>query len=276
VASGKVRKIRNHDFVLSSQEQQQGYCLACSNTAVTDLLIEANEALSPKDLPRQQIRCNVRKLESVSDALLLVHVQTPRTQTLRFMAGQRVTVTLESGEKRDLAVASCPCDGRNLQFLVRLRGGDPFTEQLAASQKGETLLVQGPHGDFLLEEEAIESAVFVAVGDGFGPIKSQIEHAIAIDNAARMLLFRIDSAPHGGPLGNLCRSWDDALDNLRYRRLAADTSAAEAVKTIATACGELADCRLYVAGPPSWVQEFLTAAKAKGARDDYLRGDFLE
>ena len=99
VLQGRVSKVREHDYVLSAREQEEGYCLACSNTAVSDVLLEAREALTAADLPHQEIRCLVHKTEAVSEGLNLLHVQTPRTKTLRFMAGQRVNMTLEDGQQ---------------------------------------------------------------------------------------------------------------------------------------------------------------------------------
>jgi CDP-4-dehydro-6-deoxyglucose reductase len=271
VLKGETRRVRDHDYVLSAQERADGFVLACSNTAVTDILIEASEAFIPGDLPQQQVRCTVRKLEPIGDDLTLVHVQTPRTQTLRFMAGQQVTLTLENGQHRDLAVASCPCDARNLQFLVRSIPGDRFADTLLAAAKAQTVLIEGPMGDFLLEEEATEPAVFVAVEDGFAPIKSLIEHAIAIDNVARMYLYRIDDMPHGSMFGNLCRSWNDALDNFLYRRLSPQTSPADALAEIRKDVPALADARMYLAGPSTWVRSFALQAQAEGTRPERLR-----
>jgi len=266
VAEGRVRKIRDHDYVLSALEREQGYCLACSNTAVTDVLLEAREALSPGDLPQQEIRCVVKKVDAVSEGLSLVHVQTPRTHTLRFMAGQHVTVTLEDGQRRELAVASCPCDGRNLEFLVRRREGDRFVADLLNGRDGQTLLIEGPRGDFLLEEDAMGPAVFVAVGDGFAPIKSLVEHAIAIDNAAAFHLFRIDAVPPGSLLGRLCRSWHDALDNFAYYRLEPPIGPAEVIERI-VGIGDLAAFSFYVAAPSDWLNAFVEGARARGASD---------
>ena len=168
-------------------------------------------------------------------------------------------------------MASCPCDACNLQFLVRSAPGDSFADTLLSAAKGETVLIEGPRGDFLLEEEATEPAIFVAVDDGFGPIKSLIEHAIAIDNVARMYLYRIDDIPHGSMFGNLCRSWNDALDNLMYRRLNAATLPADVLSEIRKDVSALAACRMYVAGPADWVSEFAAHAQAEGMRAELLR-----
>ena len=133
------------------------------------------------------------------------------------------------------------------------------------------MLIEGPRGDFLLEEEATEPAVFVAVDDGFAPIKSLIEHAIAIDNVARMYLYRIDDTPHGSMFGNLCRSWNDALDNFTYRRLRPQTVPADALLEIRKDIPTLAEVRVYVAGPAEWVSSFVAQAQTEGARPDRLR-----
>lgn len=44
VVSGEVRKIPRPRLPLSAREREMGYMLACSNTAVTDLVLEAAEA----------------------------------------------------------------------------------------------------------------------------------------------------------------------------------------------------------------------------------------
>jgi len=270
VLDGRVRQVRDHDYVLSVREREQGYCLACSNTAVTDVLLEAHEALTAADLPQQEIRCVVRGIEPVSETLYLVQVQTPRTHTLRFMAGQHVGITLEDGQQRKLPVASCPCDGRNLQFLVRRRDDDRFAVGLLNGRKGQTLLLEGPHGDFGLEEESMDPAVFVAVEDGFAPIKSLIEHAIAIDNAAAMYLFRVDAIPVGSLLGNLCRSWHDALDNFVYHRLEPQTTPMQVVDQVA-AFGDPARFRFYVAAPADWIRDFVAGACERGVSETAIR-----
>lgn len=91
VVSGEVHKIQEHDYVLSGHEKQLGYILTCSNTAVTDLVLEAAETLSVDDLPQQEIRAGVRKVERLGEDMIQLELQTPRTQTLRLMAGRRRT-----------------------------------------------------------------------------------------------------------------------------------------------------------------------------------------
>jgi len=128
IVAGAVQKLRSHDYILSASEQEEGYILACSYTAISDIVIEAREADAEEQLPHQNIRATVRKIEPVGDTLALLQVQTPRTQSLRFKAGQSVSLTTENGSSAQLCIASCPCDGRNLQFLVTRTPGNSFSD----------------------------------------------------------------------------------------------------------------------------------------------------
>lgn len=258
--SGRTQKIRDFDYVMSAQEREQGYLLACSHTAVTDLRLEACEALCADDLPRQQIRTQVRKHTPLGQGRSLLQVQTPRTQTLRFMAGQRVRLIPEHGEALELAIASCPCDARHLQFVVPAEQADAQ----AGSRRTEraTITLEGPFGDFLLAEESPAPAVFVAVGDGIAPIKSLIEHAVAIDHAVTLYLLRIDDLAADSPIGNLCRSWHDALDNFNVEHLPATAGAADALSHLLQHHAHLAGCELYVSAPQAWLEGFQNALSA--------------
>ena len=67
VVSGQVKKICPHDYVLSETEKGLGYILTCSNTAVTDVVLEAEEALGSHDIPQQEIDIRVKKIEQADD-----------------------------------------------------------------------------------------------------------------------------------------------------------------------------------------------------------------
>jgi len=256
VVSGEVWKISEHDYVLSQREKQMGYVLTCSNTAVTDVVLEAAEAHSAADLPEQEIRAQVRKLEPQSSSLMLLHVQTPRTQTLRFMAGQRARLTLETGASAELPIASCPCNGRNLQFSVR-RGDDAFSRDLFEQVSNRELItIKGPYGDFVLDEDSTEPAVFIAIGDGIAPIKSLIEHAVSIDSIEAFHLYWNAAEPAGHYHERWCRALKESLDNFAFTPLVA----ADADDIVALVRSDIAGDptdgskgiggpRYYVAGP---------------------------
>ncbi len=233
VVSGEIKKIRATDYVLSTAEKTQRYELLCANTAVTDLVIEALEAHGVQDIPLQQIAARVKKLEMLSEDIALLHLQTPRTKRLRFLAGQHVRLQVGHGPTANYPIASCPCDDRNLQFHIRKTERDTFsTHVFNALKNADTVNVEGPAGEFVLQEESPRSVIFIACDSGFAPIKSLIEHAMALDMAERMHLYWIATGQGGHYLDNLCRSWTDALDNFDYTSLLAAAGHTDAARAV--------------------------------------------
>jgi len=217
VVSGDVRKIRHHDYSLTEAEKGLGYVLGCCNTAVSDVVLEADEARSNSDIPQQDIPLRVRKIDHPNRDVLIVSARTPRTSRLRFLAGQRATLSIEQVGSSLYPIASCPCDDMNLQFHIAVDKSDPIASYLDASGKANDLLtLEGPVGSFALNENSPNPLVFIAEGIGFASVKGLIEHAMALDVAQNIYLFWIADSTEHHYLGNLCRAWNDALDNFDY------------------------------------------------------------
>jgi CDP-4-dehydro-6-deoxyglucose reductase len=264
VVSGKTLPMRHFDYVFSDAEKNQGYVLLCSHTAVTDLEIEAPQIGGAQDIPGQQIATRVKKIESLGEDMALLHLQTPRTRRLQFLAGQAVTLETANGAEADYPVASCPCDDRNLQFHVRRLPGNRFADYVFKKLKnGDIVTLAGPKGEFTLNEESPRSLIFLAHGTGFAPIKSLIEHAMARDVAETLHLYWA-SGDGEHYLNNLCRSWTDALDNFHYTPLVADAAqSTPALRQITVDHSDLNGFDIYAAGP----EAFLTSVK-KYLRDN--------
>ena len=255
VLSGQVQKTRHSDYALSAADKGAGVVLMCCNTAAVDLVIEAREAHGAGDMPLQNIEARVKSVTPLAADMRLLHLQTPRSNRLRFLAGQSVALELSGGISASYAVASCPCDDRNLQFHVRQRAGDAFAarvfEDLGAA---DTVRIEGPRGSFVLNEESNRPLVFIAGDTGFAPIKSLIEHAMALEAAESLSVIWLAAAKNGHYLDNLCRSWSDALDDFRYLPLTLEGAwSQKAVERVLPqaldAHAALEACDVYVAGP---------------------------
>lgn len=278
VVSGQVKKIRPHDYVLTEAQKSDGLVLMCSNTAVNDLVIEANEAGSGREIPLQQIAARVKKTERLTDEVMLLHLQTPRTRRLRFLAGQYVTLQTGDTPAVNYPVASCPCDERNLQFHVQRMPNNSFAERVFQGLKsGDSVNVLGPRGEFALREDSARTLVFIAWDTGFAPIKSLIEHALALDITDSLHLYWLAPNGHGHYLSNLCRAWSDALDNFFYTPLELPATAATDVQAFKTELMRvlhdhkvLRDCDVYVAGAPALLDAARELLVAKGLPEAQL------
>ena len=258
VISGQVKKVRHHDYVLSEAEKTMGYALMCSHTAVSDLVVEALEALLPGDIPQQEIQARVKVIEPLTDKVRRLHLQTPRTNRLRFMAGQSATLSVGGNVAAEYAVASCPCDDRNLEFHIRDMPGNEFARHVFNGLKsGDTVTVHGPFGEFVLHDDSPRTPLFIACNNGFAPIKSLIEHAMALDTIDAMHLYWLATFQTGHYQSNLCRSWADALDNFNYTELAAASldvdSIQQALQPLEKDYPDLSEYDVYIAGAEGFV-----------------------
>lgn len=236
VIAGDYRVMRHFDYVMKEAEKLQQQALLCSIAATSDMIIEAAEALGVQDIPEQKISAKVVKIERLGEDYIVLHVRTPRTKSLRFLAGQSINISSASGEIGLLSIASCPCNGMILQFHLQRNSGDAFADYVFNKcQVSEMLELQGPYGDFTLDEASQRSVVMVAQATGFAPLKSLIEHAIALDRPQSMHLFWLAADPAGHYQANYCRAWEDAFDVFVYTPLliAADESAQQTMEALA-------------------------------------------
>lgn len=270
VISGQVMKTRHFDYVLSDPEKQQGYTLMCCHTAVSDVTLEALEAASASDIPKQQLTARVKAVTPLSHDMMLLHLQTPRTHRLRFLAGQSVTLGHVEAGSGEFPIASCPCNDRDLQFHIQRGLGGAFGERVWSGLKsGENITVYGPWGDYLFNEDSQNGVVFVAFDRGFAPIKSLLEHSMARESAEDMFLVWAASSSDGHYMSNLCRAWDDALENFHYLpvpvvySMSEDEAAAEVVEALLKAFPKARQLDIYLAGPESYIaparEKFLAA-----------------
>jgi CDP-4-dehydro-6-deoxyglucose reductase len=260
VVSGEVKKTRQHDFVISEAEKNQGYILLCSNTAVSDVVIEAAVADSVQDIPFQQITAHAKAMGHITDDMILLHLQTPRTQRLRFLAGQSVTLRVGQSYSAELPIASCPCDDRNVLFHISRQTGNLFSDYVFEHlQPNEAVEIEGPNGEFILHEKSPRPLYFFAFDTGFAPIKSVIEHALSLE-VETINLHWIGSGPQSIYLPNIAHAWDDALDNFHYAehvagfdlRAVSGKRAQTLIKQlgqIVSADADMLQGDIYIAGP---------------------------
>ena len=131
VMAGEVARTMPTDCPVTDLERAQGVVLACAHTAASaELTLETLEASGPADIAPQSLVATVRAVKPLGADTLELHLQTPRTHRLRFLAGQAVTLGVVDADGEDAAatypVASCPCDDRNLHFYVPRRDDDPL------------------------------------------------------------------------------------------------------------------------------------------------------
>ena len=226
VVSGEVQHVRHHDYRISEAQRANGYVLMCCNRALTDVVLEAPEASSASEIPQQNITAKVKSIDIVNDNIALIHLRTPRTNRLRFLAGQHIQMGGNGIPVATHSIGSCPCDDMHLHFQVSYDPDDEFSRHVFAQLRaGDPVELNGPRGDFILDENSPRSLVFIASRSGFGPVRSLVEHAMSLEVAETIHLVWIAANGEDRYLDNLCRSWADALDDFYYIPVDIDESA---------------------------------------------------
>jgi CDP-4-dehydro-6-deoxyglucose reductase len=246
VLAGEVKKVHAHDFVLRDVEKDAGVILLCAYAPVNDVVIEANVA-GARDIPVQTLSARVKSVEVFNPQMAALHLIAPRSQRLRYLGGQRIDVSV-SGVRGRYAIASCPCEDRHIEVQIPRLPGDAFAEAVFSRvHANDTVDVEGPYGEFVLDEDSPRPVIFLAFGAGFAPIKSLIQHAMSLELAESMdLHWLADAAGHYQD--NLCRAWTDALDNFNYVPHAQSDDLDSVLAAIVTDYPDLHRFDVYAAG----------------------------
>lgn len=295
IRSGQVRENQPHDFHFSEAKKADGHVLLCCVTAESDLEIEVKEAGSVEDIPLQRISTKVELIERVQDDTLILHLRTPRSQSLRFLAGQHLSLAINGMPSRNKSIGSCPCNAMHLQFHIRRVEGDPFSEYVFSQLKiSQTVMIEGPWGHFTLDENSKRPIIFIAYETGFAPIKSIIEHAIALELEQPLHLYWMAHQSGNHYLNNLCRSWLDALDNFSYTVLTGkDLSGESCWETSANPIVSLCDMEgagaaiiadypdlgnydIYLTAPESGMDAMTELLKKHGLPEQQLHMDVMK
>ncbi|MDQ7814472.1 MAG: FAD-dependent oxidoreductase [Patescibacteria group bacterium] len=109
-----------------------------------------------------------------------------------YSAGQFVMLHLQNPDgtvwaKAAYSIANAPAESDgSILLAIRLRGD--FTHRAELLKVGDTVLVQGPYGRFVMGENA-ERNVMLAAGIGITPIYSMLREKLATDPEADIVLL---------------------------------------------------------------------------------------
>ncbi len=270
--SGQIGTHRFHDYVFTESEKAQGHVLLCSISAGSDMTLAVDEIGTTHQIPHQQVPTRVARIERLGEHYVNLTLRTPRSQTLQFLAGQHVELRIGKELSCDAAVASCPCNGMFLQFHLALRLDEPFTQHVFERLRvNEPVEVAGPFGDFVLDESSQRPLVMVAQDTGFAPLKSLLEHAIALELMQPLTLVWVSAYDDGFYMSNLCRSWVDALDDFTYQPLHLEPGGeVVTAEVIASGVNGPAQCDFYLAGTATLNEGLRNALRKFGAVEERI------
>ena len=275
IVEGRHTDTGHSDYVYGGDDRLHPMLLMCSSEPASDLIIEPLLATGKEDIPHQQIPTTVRKTETPKRDVMVLTLRTPRSNTLRFLAGQQVSLHIPKVGRRTKSIASCPCNGRDLQFHFRYRPGEAFSQHLFNRLRlNETVEIEGPYGDLVFNDESERSVILIAWDTGFAVMKSLIEHIISLETEQPVHLYRLLPGNDHAYLSNQCRAWADALTHFRFDELHT-RDATEVLAAIADQYENLRSHDVYMSIPEPLQKEFVARLIDYGALRERIQIDKL-
>lgn len=259
--TGQIKKIRNHDFVLTEAQKLDGCCLLCSTTALTDVQIDVLIAASVNDIPQQQLQAKLCRVEHRHDVSIIAF-KFVRGKALRFLPGQRVNLTLKCGSTVELPIASCPCNAQYVEFhltaeTAHLTELSRFSEkELTSAAERERVNISGPIGSFTLSNDMRKPKLFITKGGEFGHIQGMIEQVLNDELDVPCCLLWQASDHVAVYRSNLCQSWNDAFDQFEFIPLSSNVDVLSAIPKHWQV--HLRDCEVYFGKKNSNLSQRLT------------------
>ena len=217
VVSGTVSHKAYQERALPAEEAAAGMALFCCATAHSDLVIEAREVAGSEDYPLRKMPSRVATLEKVAPDVVVMTLQLPANETLKFRAGQYIEFLLRDGKRRSYSLATAPDQNQPLSLHIRHMPGGVFTDQVFSTMKERDILrFEGPLGTFFVREDSDKPMVLLASGTGFAPIKAIVEHLQAQGSQRAMTLYWGGRRPQDLYMDGLCRQWAATMPNFRY------------------------------------------------------------
>ncbi|HEX5340970.1 MAG TPA: CDP-6-deoxy-delta-3,4-glucoseen reductase [Duganella sp.] len=217
IISGSVKHKPHQERALSKDEEAAGYSLLCCAITAGDLVIEAREVAGSDDYPIRKMPSRVSTLEKVASDVIVMTLQLPANETLKFRAGQYIEFMLKDGKRRSYSIATAPGLEQPLTLHIRHMPGGLFTDQVFSTMKERDILrFEGPMGTFFVREDSDKPMVLLASGTGFAPIKAIVEHLRAQGSTRQMTLYWGGRRPQDLYMDALCREWAATLPNFQY------------------------------------------------------------
>ncbi len=187
LVDGKVKELTQTGYILSDDELDQGYILACQSVPTTDLKIQV-------DLTAQQARKKmpgrILSQEKLTHDITALRIQLD--ESLIYKAGQyaNLSVDLMPGVQRSYSFANPAHMDAQVTFFVRkVPGGEFSTRIYDENVVGKHVVVEGPMGDFWLRS-AQAPLLLVAGGSGLAPVLALLQEAAEQGvNRPAVLLF---------------------------------------------------------------------------------------
>jgi len=190
LTKGEVKELTESSYVLSGQELDEGYILACQSTPKSDVSITVDLDAGASTHKVKTLSGKVIRQTSLTHDITALEIELP--EVMPFTAGQYARLSLADSNSiiRSYSFAKAPVNDNRVLFYIREMPGGEFSPIINQQDLiSREIYVEGPFGDFHLGEKNLP-LLFIAGGSGLAPIKAILEQALnSGDQRDAVILF---------------------------------------------------------------------------------------
>lgn len=279
VLCGEVALQPCPEGILSQEEREQGYVLACRCTPKSDVKLEALDELVALPAATRQTAWVVQQTRHQGDVVVL-SIQ-PR-HAVSFLPGQYFNLKFDNLPARAYSVASQPGESC-LSFHIRLLADGKTSGYVRRDIIGHALTLDGPYGHGYWRAQHEGPLLAIAGGTGLAPMLSIVNAALRANARREVWLYYADREEHDVYWEAELLALQQRYPNLNIRcELSRATPPAQGAlprryQRVTAALQQdwpsLAGAKVYVAGSPRMVDAVAACSRSLGLAPRDLHTD---
>ena len=274
---GRVKELTHTGYILSDEDLDQGFILACQSIPQSDVRIAVDTS---RYGARRKVNGRVIGQDRLTHDILRLRVQLD--ESLPYKAGQYALLSIASlpGEARNYSFATSVRPDAQAFFFVRKVPDGVFSGHVHEQDiVGRAVTVEGPLGEFWMRP-ATTPLILIAGGSGLAPILALLEEGAAARVArpvtllfgarAQRDLYALDT------IRELARRWQDRFDFvpiLSEEPVDSSWRGSRGMVTDGIADDLPADAHAYLCGPPRMIDAATDALIARGLARAHIHAD---
>ncbi|TGL06686.1 flavodoxin reductase [Leptospira bouyouniensis] len=169
LVAGKVKELTETGYILSDEELDEGYILACQSIPKTDVEIRVTG--------KETITGKITNQKNLTHDICEITIQLERPLT--YIAGQYVSLTIEGlNVERNYSIANPPNQKGIVTFIIRkVPDGKLSNYIFDYNLAGKSIKLKGAFGDFYLRDSK-RPILMIAGGSGLAPILAILKQGI--------------------------------------------------------------------------------------------------
>ena len=275
--SGQVKELTETGYLLSDEELDQGYILACQSVPKNNIQVAVNMAAQ---LLRRRVHGRIIGQEKLTHNITRLTVQLEAS--LPYKAGQFANLSLDAlpGISRSYSFATPVQADAQVSFFVRRVPGGRFSSFINGHDLlGQQIDVEGPQGDFWLRP-ANAPLLLIAGGSGLAPILALLQEAARNHLQQPVTLLFGAREEHDlyalAEISALAAQWPSAFRFIPVlSQAAADAtwSGARGLVTEQLAALLPTTAHAYLCGPPAMLDSCVAILRQHGVAREHIHAD---